>query len=275
MKTMKRTAVSMAFCGLAALLPATAGAQQPASAAAGWEFALTPYLWLPNINGTLRFDVPPGAGGNPQVQVGADDYLQNLDMALMLSGEARKGAWAVITDVIYLDFSSETAEVKTVSGPGGIVQTPINSNSQAGLKGLVWNLAASYAVSRSDTARFEILGGFRYLGLETKLDWQLAGPLALFPQSGSFSQKEELWDAIIGLRGKVRFGVGNWFVPYYLDAGTGSSELTWQAMAGIGYSWKWGDVLLAYRHLSYEQKGDKLVQELQFSGPALGLTFRF
>jgi len=27
-----------------------------------------------------------------------------------------------------------------------------------------------------------------------------------------------------------------WFVPYYLDVGTGESDLTWQAMGGIGYS---------------------------------------
>jgi len=46
-------------------------------------------------------------------------------------------------------------------------------------------------------------------------------------------------------------------------------------MTGVGYSYKWGDVLLAYRHLYYEQKSDKPIQELQMSGPALGATFRF
>lgn len=60
-----------------------------------------------------------------------------------------------------------------------------------------------------------------------------------------------------------------------LDAGTGSSALTWQGMAGIGYTFKWGNVLLAYRHLYYDQKGDKLVQDMRFSGPALGASFRF
>jgi len=34
-------------------------------------------------------------------------------------------------------------------------------------------------------------------------------------------------------------------------------------------------VLLTYRHLDYDEKGDKLVQDLRFSGPALGVTFRF
>lgn len=275
MEATKRTAVSIAFCGISMLLSAPTSAQQPAGAENGWEFTLMPYLWLPNVNGTLNLNTPSGAGGSPQVEVGADKYLHNLEMAAMLSGEARKGTWAIITDVIYLDFSSESAEVKTVSGPGGIVQVPINADSQAGLKGLVWNLAASYTVSQSDTSRFEILGGFRYMGLETTLNWQLASPLGLFPQSGNFSQKDEFWDAIVGVRGKLKLGGSNWFVPYHLDAGTGSSELTWQAMAGIGYAWKWGDVLLAYRHLSYEQEEGKLVQDLQFGGPGLGVAFHF
>lgn len=240
-----------------------------------WQFALTPYLWLPSIHGTLKFSTPPGAGGSPNVEIGADEYLKNLDMALMLSGEARRGAWAIFTDVIYLDFSDETAAVRTVTGPGGIVQVPVNAGTQAGLKGLVWELAASYTVSRSNTATFEVLGGFRYLGIETKVNWQLAGSLGLFPQSGSFSQKEDLWDAIVGVRGKFKLGDGNWFVPWYLDAGAGSSELTWQGLAGIGYSFKWGDALLEYRHLYYNQEGGKLLQDMRFSGPAFGATFRF
>ncbi len=32
---------------------------------------------------------------------------------------------------------------------------------------------------------------------------------------------------------------------------------------------------LTYRHLSYDQSGDKPVQDLSLSGPELGLIFRF
>jgi hypothetical protein len=46
-------------------------------------------------------------------------------------------------------------------------------------------------------------------------------------------------------------------------------------MTGIGYSFRWGDALLAYRHLYYDQKGDKLLQDISFSGPALAVSFRF
>jgi hypothetical protein len=250
-------------------------AQSAGSTADRWQFSITPYIWLPNVDGTLKFSVPPGGSGSPDVGVGPNDYLENLNFFLFLAGEARKGRWAIFTDFVYIDFSNEDGAVKSVTGPGGAVEVPVNANTQTSLKGLVWELAVSYTVSRSDTATFEVLGGLRYAGLEASADWQLAGPISLLPQSGSTSQEVDLWDAIVGVRGKVRLGEGSWFVPYYLDAGTGSSALTWQGMAGIGYTFKWGDVLLAYRHLYYDQKDDKLIQEMRFSGPALGATFRF
>lgn len=231
-----------------------------ATAAAAWALAVTPYLWLPSINGTLQFEPPPGAGVRPEASVG-DDYLQHLEAALMLSAEARKGKWAVLADVIYLDFSKQNAAMR--SG--------VDVGSQASLKGLLWQVAASRALGPS----FEILGGARYFALEAGLDWQLAGPAGGFAQSGSVSQKAELLDAIAGVRGRLRLGDGGWFVPYYLDAGTGSSSLTWQGVAGIGYSFKWGEALLSYRHLYYDQKGGKLVQDIEFSGPALGARFTF
>src|SRR5262249_38213801 len=55
-----------------------------------WTFSLTPYLWLPNVNGTLKYSVPPGAAGSPEVSTGPNNYLQNLQSVLMLAGEARR-----------------------------------------------------------------------------------------------------------------------------------------------------------------------------------------
>jgi hypothetical protein len=46
-------------------------------------------------------------------------------------------------------------------------------------------------------------------------------------------------------------------------------------MLGVAYSHKWVGATLVYRHLSYDRKGDKLIQDMRFSGPALGVTFRF
>ena len=59
------------------------------------------------------------------------------------------------------------------------------------------------------------------------------------------------------------------------DAGTGTSKFTWQAVLGIGYSFHWGDLLLDYRYLSFEQGHDQPLQRLSFAGPALGATWHF
>lgn len=239
-----------------------------------WQYSVTPYLWLPNINGTSNFQFTDGS--RPKVETGPNDYLSNLDSALMISGEARKGKWGVMTDFIWLDFSEDNSSVKSVSGPGGIVQIPVNIGTQTSLSGMAWQLGGFYNVANSPSATIDVLAGFRYFDVETSVDWQLSGSLGLFPQSGRLSQKEALWDAIIGVRGKLRLGdEKKWYVPYYLDVGTGSSSRTWQALTGIGYSMGWGDVQLSYRHLEYDQSDDKLLQNFQFSGPALSAAFRF
>ena len=58
-----------------------------------------------------------------------------------------------------------------------------------------------------------------------------------------------LHDAIAGVRGRVRLGDGAWFAPYAIDVGLGSSKLTVQGLAGVGYAFRWGDLLLVWRHL--------------------------
>lgn len=246
-------------------------AQSPVQPESGWQFKLTPYLWLPDVSSTLRFNPPPAGGGSATVD-SESSYLSNLQMALMVSLEARKGAWAIFSDFIYLDFSSDDDSMKVGSGP---VQMPVSTSTRSDLTGGVWQLAASYAISRNRTSTFEVLGGVRYLAVKADASWQLTGPAGLFPQAGTISQKEELWDGIVGVRGRLGLGEGRWFAPYYLDAGTGSSELTWQALAGVGYAFDWGDLLLAYRHLSYQQGDGKLIQDLSFGGPGLGASFRF
>ena len=107
---------------LAALLQGVAHAEE------GWSLSLTPYIWLPNINGTLKYAIPPGGGGRPEVDTGPNDYLENLSFALMLAGEARKGRWSIFSDLIYLDFDSESSTVKAVNFGGERISTTLNTS---------------------------------------------------------------------------------------------------------------------------------------------------
>lgn len=256
-------------------LPSTVSAQER------WTFAVTPYLWLPNVNGTLKYSAPPGGNGAPEVTVGPNDYLQNLQGVLMLAGEARKGKWSIISDLIYLDFGSEESSVRAVNFGGATVATSLNSSTRSSLDGLAWLLAGGYTVVQTSSLSLDVLGGFRYLGIEGTSQWQLSGTVTgpggsqTFPASGSISKRTDLWDAIVGVRGRVRLKEGRWSVPYHLDVGTGSSSFTWQGLLGIAYAFEWGDATLGYRHLYYDQSGDKFVQNFRFSGPTLGASFRF
>jgi hypothetical protein len=267
------TLAALALCG-----PLSAAAETPGSQ---WTFSITPYLWLPNINGTLKYSIPQGASGSPEVQVGPNDYLENLNLAFMISGEVRKDRWAVFTDVIYLDFSSQKSGVKSINFGGDLVSSSTNVSTSSTLRGGVWTLGGGYAVLPGRPVEMDVFGGLRYAGVHASTDWQLTaavtGPNAgqTFPRSGNISERMDLWAGIFGVKGRVWLGRSNWSVPYYLDAGGGTSNMTWQGMLGIAYSWKWGDVSLTYRNLYYVQKGDGLIQDLRLSGPAVGATFRF
>lgn len=85
-----------------------------------------------------------------------------------------------------------------------------------------------------------IVAGTRMLNLEEDLTWKFNGDISGLPiaeRTGSSHAKDTQWDAIVGVKGKFTFGADRqWYVPCYLDVGTGESALTWQAMTGLGHS---------------------------------------
>jgi len=274
--------VGLALMALSAIsLPAYAGDPAPPDK---WTFALRPYLWAPGVSGTLKYDVPPTGDGAANVDI-SSYVLENLNFALMLTAEARKGNWSVLTDVVYLDVESGDTNVKSVSftGPGGRIEVSAGANldTNASLSGVLWELAAGYTVARAGNSSLDVLAGFRLLTIKAETDWLLSGSITdnvsggTFSRSGSASQTETLWDGIIGVRGRVALGDSRWGIPYYLDVGTGSSALTWQGVAGIDYRYNWGDLQLMYRYTYYDMKEDKLLQNVSLGGPAIGVNFRF
>jgi hypothetical protein len=248
-----------------------------------WQFNITPYLWLPSVDGTFKFGPPPGWDGGPEVEIDSSDLLDDLNMAFMFTGEVRKGRWSVLTDVMYLDVSGQSSKIKSVDDTDRIpVSATIDAGTETTLKGAAWALAGSYDVWQGKAGSLGLLGGFRYFGLKATTDWNLTatvtgsdGVSQVFPRSGNITESEDIWDGIIGLRGRLNLGGSRFYVPYYLDIGTGTSELTWQGMVGLGYGFKWVDILVAYRYLYYDMDDDKLVQDMSLGGPEFGLKFKF
>ena len=237
-----------------------------------WEFSLTPYVWLPHVDAVLRYE-PPGTGGAP---VSMTDLLKHLNGALFVSGEARRGNWGLDADLVFCDFQKVASDVTTVVGPGGETEVPVNSGTTTSLTGYMVSVTGNYSLVRQPDTKFDLLAGLRYTHIATALDWSFDTAVGSLPaRSGSVGRGVDLWDGVVGFRGNVRFRGGKWFTPYYLDAGAGTSKFTWQGMLGIGYAFGWGDLLLVYRYLSFEQGDSQLVQKFELAGPALGATFRF
>ena len=141
--------------------------------------------------------------------------------------------------------------------------------------------SGSSQLTGSDTSRLSAFVGARYFGVDVKSSWDLTADISIpgtgvvLPAQGQVSSDVDLWDAIVGVQGAFDLGEGNWSALYYLDVGTGDSDLTWNAVAGLTYAYGWGELLLAYRHLDYDQPSDKLLQDFSFSGPGIGARFTF
>ena len=267
---------SVLVCAALVSSSSWADESQPIDVSNRWHFTLTPYIWLPNIGGSLRFSLP--GGGKADTSTGPSNYLQNLRFAAMLQGEARKGDWSIFGDAIYLNFGSNSTSVSTKGST--IFTRETTSSAETSLKGALIQLGGGYTVLQLRRASLDAIVGIRYLNVSSTLNASFQanfggpGP-GLNPQINT-SQDENIYDGFVGVRGRVSLTEdGRWYLPFYLDVGTGTTDFTWQAMAGIAYRMKWGDVALTYRYLEFRDSGDRLVQSLRFNGPALNVTFRF
>jgi hypothetical protein len=128
-------------------------------------------------------------------------------------------------------------------------------------------------------ASLQVIAGARLLDVDQSLGVQLngdLGPLNLPGRQFNLDTRISDWDGIVGVKGRLAFGSGRqWFVPYYVDVGTGQSDLTWQVIGGLGYSFHWGDVIFAWRYLDYNMKSGSKIESINFNGPGLGVAFRW
>ncbi len=232
-----------------------------AQRSSGWQFEATGYGWLAGIDGTIGYPGGPGSGGD--FSIDASDLLSNLEFLIMGGFEAKHDRLSFIADGIYMDISGSSTT--TATGPGGS-----RVSASAGLDVTTWifSTGVGYDLVQSKRGTLAAFGGVRYLNADVDATLTLQGVPA------SRSDSSDVIDGIVGLRGAINLGE-HWYIPYHGDIGTGESDLTWQLFAGIGYRFDWGNIRLGYRYLSYEQDDDKLLRELEISGPVLGVGFTF
>jgi hypothetical protein len=204
--------------------------------------------------------------------------IDALKFAFMGTFQARNGQWGLWTDLVYADFGASRQGSRDFSIGGQPLPVGLDANLVLDLKTWVWTLTGLYALKSDDEGTMDLLFGTRMLDMSTTLDWSLngTGPGVLPPLSGSKEVSQTNWDAVVGLKGRAYLGnERRWFVPYYLDVGTGESKFTWQANAGVGYRFDWGALVASWRYLSYDFKSGGNVDSLSFGGPLIGVAFKF
>ncbi len=132
---------------------------------------------------------------------------------------------------VHLDLESNKQTV--LSGPldPGIINVPVDA--QFKLQSWVVHFAGGYNLLQSDTnSTLDVIFGTRLLDLDMdiKVDYEVLGE----PRSRELSQSGNTWDAIVGLKGNIALGK-RLYVPYQADIGTGESDFTWQALAGVSF----------------------------------------
>lgn len=233
-----------------------------------WTYSANIYLWGAGIDATTQ------TGGD--IDISFSDILDNLDMAFMGGFAARKGKWSLFADAIYMDISASDGDSETIPILGGAINITRTVDADVKMESWITTLGAGYNVVDNEKATLDLIGGARYLWLDTeiKLNLKRDGVLLETSRQIKASESDSVWDGVVGIKGRINLN-DKWYMPYYADVGTGGSDLTWQVLAGIGYTFKWGDMLLAYRYLDYDFDSDFMLKDMNISGPALGAKFYF
>ena len=272
-------AVSKARAASAPLLLALAGGMSlatPAQAADDWHWNASIYGWVPAIGGTTHF---PPFGGGPSIDVSSREVLDALKMTFMGTLGARKGPYGVWTDLAYANLGGSKQGTRSFTIGDAQLPASVTGDLSLDVKTTLWTLAGTYEVAATPQYTGEVVGGLRMIDMKQTLGWSLTGDisgLGLPGRTGSTALKQRNWDAIVGFKGQAFLNAERkWFIPYYVDIGTGQSRLTYQLNAGVGYRFDWGSLVASWRYMDYQMKSGSAIESVNFNGPLIGAAFQW
>lgn len=245
--------------GLAALgflaLSALPGVAQDA----GWDFEAAGYLWLPESRSGVSTP-----WGEANTVLSASDALDALDFGAMMVLNARKGDWALVGDLFYLDLTLESAMPLGILYSAAETRVRLSALSGYGL----------YTLHQSDRYQIEAGAGLRLMASD--IDLRLRGAAAADHRSSI----SDTWvDPVLALRATAQLNESMAGV-LWLDAGGfdigALSERTWQISAMVNWQidekWTLG---AGYRTLFVDRDSDGVPYHMRMSGPVLGVSVRF
>lgn len=221
-----------------------------------WEFKVAPYIWAAGIHG----DVGHSRIGRHFVKSSFSDILKKVDLSAMIMGEARKGDYSVLLDLMYIDSSVH------YTLPAKVPATDFKARGKilTGFAGM------GYTFWENERASLDLVGGLRA--------WHTDVTLGLYRNSAQLvtAKSRETWiDATAGLRGHFKindqFSMTAWGL-----AGKGGANLDWDA--SLLANWKISrdfTLTAGYRaiHVDYKKRG--FVYDITQKGPMIGVSYHF
>jgi hypothetical protein len=240
-----------------------------------WHYAASIYGWVPWIYPTAQLPAIAG-GGTTTPEIQPSDYLDHLKGGVLFSGAIQKGDWGVWTDLVFLNLQANPTHVREIGLPGGDPLLEVTRTLDAGVRAAVWTLAPTYTVMNNDVGTLDVLVGLRYSSLRISLAYEFTAPPLPLMKGGGFWPTADSTDGLVGVKGTFRLSPdGTWYVPYEADIGDGNKNWQYNLWGGVGYHFRWGDVTLACRSLTYNPTDRLVIQKVRMTGPTLGATFRW
>ncbi|CAI8708306.1 Outer membrane protein [Pseudomonas chlororaphis] len=241
-----------AFTAAGSSLPIVAMAADDDS----WQFNGGPYLWGAGIRG----HVGHRSTGTQFIKSDFSDIARTVDMSVMLMGEARRGPYSVLADLMYID--TDTRNRLPEGAPASKLE--VESKTASGF------LGGGYTVLGDDNHRLDVAGGVRV--------WYSSTAITLHggPAGGLSGSDKATWaDAMVGLRGHYavndRFWLSSWGM-----VGAGQSREDWDLAALAGWEFLPGfSAVAGYRAMGVNYRHDGFVYDIVQKGPLLGISGRF
>jgi hypothetical protein len=240
-----------------------------------WHYDATIYAWVPWMYTTVRLP-PIAGGGNPTIETQPSQYLKYVQSGALLEGTIRKGDWSLWTDLVFLNLQGGATHTRQIGLPGVNATLPVIRNIDTGVRAAIWTLAPGYTVINNDIGTLDVLVGLRYTSVRISLAYEFTAPPLSVMRGGGFWPTADSTDGLVGVKGSLRLSRdGKWFLPYEADVADGNKNWQYNLMAGAGYHFHWGSIVLGVRNLTYQLSDRPVLDKVRMTGPVLGATFRW
>lgn len=226
------------------------------------------YLHASSISGEARLG---------PVTVDVDEsfsgILNQLDLGFMGYIEHKRHNWIFLADLFYVKLSDDNSKV---------FNPLVSINVESEIKQLIAQGFVGYRLHENNEGHssfsLDLLAGLRYNDVEMTLGAQAY--IFNTALGGNRSRTEQWLDGVGALRAQFGFGSG-WTLTGWADVGKGSDSNSYQLAGILRFSFA-NDVKLfaGYKHYHYKYDAQdsitrNLYLDLDYSGPLLGLSYRF